>query len=180
MQLQICLHTKWRHWKWMFKPFTFQGCYSLVALALWTKPHHTTHTYNICVMKKSGRHSNPWSKPKQSEQIPEMELQSWIYRAPDRSWKCWIMSFHYDSHPTDEDTTLVGTIGLDVIFQHVHIPWAMDRSATCKVQWWIVTSSQETEWNLKGRNENKKWGDNQVTPLCKKNNAGCPINPSIE
>jgi hypothetical protein len=66
------------------------------------------------------------------------------------------MSSHYDSHPTDEDTTLVGTIGLDVIFQHVHIPWVMDRSATCKCngeEYLLVKRQSE---NLKERNENKK------------------------
>ena len=73
------------------------------------------------------------------------------------------MSSHYDKSSTWTDTTLVGPIYLDVIFQHVHRPWAMDRSATCKVQWWIVTSSQETEWNLKGRYENRKCFCKHVT-----------------
>jgi len=183
MQLRICLHTKWRHWKWMFKPFTFQGRYSLVAQALWNKPHHHTHTHttyvwcriksqvekpdpNQTVKTRSQQRENPQDETGQSLTIKVRWSQTVtltrMLKIKSSHWWRHHVSWHHC---------------LDVIFQHVRRPWAMDRSATCKVQWWIVTSSQETEWNLSHvRNENKKC-------FCKHVNItmlGVQLNPGIE
>ena len=180
MQLQICLHTKWRHWKWMFKPFTFQGRYSLVAQALLNKPHHHTHTHthttyvwcriksqvekpdpNQTVKTRSQQRENPQDETGQSLTIKVRWSQTVTLT---RMLK--IKSSHWWRHHVSWPHCL------DVIFQHVRRPWAMERSATCKVQWWIVTTRVKRQsetfhmWGMKTK---------MLLQACKYNNAGRPI-----